>query len=68
MHDPCSGSEDQARVESMFPAIAKYVRVYGYVELGDQEGFGLMVRAIGYGGLDFEDDKAETLAGATAVL
>ena len=43
----------------MFPAIARYVRGYGYVEIGDQEGFGFVVRAIGYGGLDFEDDTPD---------
>jgi hypothetical protein len=46
----------QAKVEAMFPAIATYVGGYGYVEIGDQEGFGFVVRAIGYGGLDFDDD------------
>ncbi len=61
-------SAEQARVETMFPAIAKYVGGYGYVEIGDQEGFGFVVRAIGYGGLDFEDDTPETLAEAMAVL
>ena len=50
------------------PAIAKYVRGYGYVEIGDQKSFGFVVRALGYGGLDFEDDTPETLAEAMAVL
>jgi hypothetical protein len=59
---------DQAKVEKLFPAIARYVRGYGYVEIGDQEGFGFVVRALGYGGLDFEDDSAETLAEAMAIL
>jgi hypothetical protein len=35
------------------------------VEIGDQESFGFVARAIGYGGLDFEDD---TLSEAMAVL
>jgi hypothetical protein len=59
---------EKAKVETMFPAIARYVRGYGYVEIGDQESFGFVVRAIGYGGLDFEDDKPETLAEAMAAL
>ena len=50
------------------PAIAKYMRGYGYVEIGDQESFGFVVRALGYGGLDFEDDMPETLAEAMVVL
>jgi len=61
-------TKDQMKVESMFPAIAKYVKGYGYVEIGDQESFGFVVRALGYGGLDFEDNTPETLAEAMAVL
>jgi hypothetical protein len=61
-------SVEQAKVEMMFPAIARYVSGCGYVEIGDQEGFGFVVRAIGYGGLDFEDDTPDTLAEALAVL
>jgi hypothetical protein len=63
-----SPSPEQAKVETMFPAVARYVRGYGFIEVGDQEGFGFVVRAIGYGGLDFEDDTPETLAEAMAVL
>ncbi len=59
---------EQAKVEKLFPGIARYVRGYGYVEIGDQEGFGFVVRAIGYGGLDFENDTPETLSEAMAVL
>jgi hypothetical protein len=58
----------QAKVGKLFPAIARYVRGYGYIEIGDQESFGFVVRAIGYGGVDFEDDTPETLSEAMAVL
>lgn len=61
-------SPEQAKVEAMFPAIARYVDGYGYIEVGDQESFGFVVRAIGYGGLDFEDDRPDTLAEAMSVL
>jgi hypothetical protein len=61
-------TKEQANVETMFPAVAKYVRGYGYFEIGDQESFGFVARAIGYGGLDFEDDTPESLAEAMAVL
>jgi hypothetical protein len=61
-------SPEQAKVEAMFPAIARYVQGYGYIEIGDQESSGFVVRAIGYGGLDFEDDTPETLAKAMSVL
>jgi hypothetical protein len=61
-------SPEQAKVEAMFPAIARYVKGHGYVEIGEQESFGFVVRAISYGGLDFEDDTPDTLAEAMAVL
>lgn len=59
---------DQAGVETLFPAIARWVNGYGHIEIGDQEGFGFVVRAIDYGGIVFEDDKPSTLAGAMAAL
>lgn len=55
-------SADQEAVEKLFPAVAKWVKGYGYVEVGDQEGFGFVVRAVDYGGVVFEDDKPTTLA------
>jgi hypothetical protein len=54
-------------VEKLFPAIAQWVRD-GHIEIGDQEDFGFVVRALDYGGLVFEDDKPETLAEALAAL
>lgn len=41
---------------------------YGHIEIGDQEGFGFVVRAIDYGGVVFEDDTPTTLAEAMAAL
>jgi hypothetical protein len=58
----------QAAVEKSFPATAKWVNGYGHIEIGDQEGFGFIVRAIDYGGVVFEDDKPDTLAEAMAAL
>lgn len=52
----------------MFLAIARYVRGYGSVEIGDQEGFGCIVRALGYEGQFFEDNSPEALAEEMAVL
>ena len=40
----------------------------GHIEIGDQEGFGFVVRALDYGGQAFEDDKPGTLAEALAAL
>jgi len=58
----------QAGVEALFPAVAKWVRGYGHIEIGDQEGFGFVVRAIDYGGVVYEDDTPDTLAEALAAL
>jgi len=55
-------------VQKAFPAIAMWVQGVGHIEIGDQEGFGFTVRALDYGGLVFEDDKARTLAEAMAAL
>ena len=55
-------------VQKSYPAIAKWVNGYGHIEIGDQEGFGFIVRAIDYGGVIFEDDKPNTLAEAMAAL
>ena len=59
---------DQAAVEAIFPAIAQWVGGYGHIEIGDQEMFGFVARALDYGGLVFEDDKPDTLAEAMAAL
>ena len=61
-------SVEQAAVEKLFPAVARWVCGYGHIEIGDQEGFGFIVRAIDYGGVVFEDDTPTTLAGAMAAL
>ncbi len=58
---------EQQAVEKLFPAIAQWVRG-GHIEIGDQEGFGFIVRALDYGGQAFEDDKPDTLAEALAAL
>jgi hypothetical protein len=57
----------QQSVEKLFPAIAQWVRG-GHIEIGDQEMFGFVVRAIQDGGLVFEDNKPDTLAEAMAAL
>jgi hypothetical protein len=60
-------TEEQGSVEKLFPAVAQWVRD-GHIEIGDQEGFGFVARALDYGGLVFEDDKPDTLAEALAAL
>ena len=59
---------EQQSVEKLFPAIAQWVRGYGHIEIGDQEMFGFVARALDYGNLAFEDDKPDTLAEAMAAL
>jgi hypothetical protein len=61
-------SPGRSHVAEQFPAVAKWVQGYGHIEIGDQEGFGFVVRALDYGGLVFEDDKPDTLAEAMAAL
>jgi hypothetical protein len=58
---------EQARVEELFPAVAQWVRG-GHIEIGDQEGFGFVARALDNGGLVFEEDRPNTLAEALAAL
>jgi hypothetical protein len=58
----------QQGVEQLFPAIAQWVRGYGHIEIGDQEMFGFVARALHYGGVVFEDDNPDTLAEAMAAL
>jgi hypothetical protein len=59
---------EQQGVEKLFSAIARYVQGYGHIEIGDQESFGFVVRALDYGGMVFEDDRPRTLAEAMAAL
>ena len=61
-------TKEQAQVEELFPAIAKWVNCYGHIEIGDQELFGFVVRAFDCGGMVFEDDKPDTLVEAMAAL
>jgi hypothetical protein len=61
-------STEQEGIEQLFPAIARWVRGYGHVEVGDQETFGFVARALDYAGMAFEDDKPDTLAEAMAAL
>ncbi len=62
-------SPGRTHCEETFPAVTKWVNDgYGHIEIGDQEGFGFIARALDYGGLVFEDDNPTTLADALAAL
>ena len=66
--DKTKPTAEQIGVEKMFPAIAMWVKSYGHIEIGDEEGFGFVARALDYGGMVFEDDRPSTLAEAMAAL
>jgi len=60
---------EQAKVAEMFPSFAKFVQSCGHIEIGDLDGFGFIVRAFDYDGVQvFEDDKLSTLVEALAAL
>lgn len=59
---------DPAGIELHFPALAHFVRDGGHIEIGDQEGFGFVARALDYGGVVFESRKVSTLAQAMTAL
>jgi len=61
-------SSEQAAVNELFPTVAKWVRGYGHIEIGDQEMFGFVAQALSYGNMVFEDDRPETLAEALTAL
>jgi hypothetical protein len=55
-------------VQNTFPSIARWVEKYGHIEIGDQDDFGFVVRALDYGGLVFEDVKSKTFSEAMQEL
>ena len=61
-------TKKQTEVEAVFPAVARYVQRHGSITIGEDEVQGFVVRAISCGGVDFEDDRPDTLAEAMAVL
>lgn len=55
-------------IDDLFPVTAQWVRTYGWIEIGDQEGVGFVVRALDYGGQVFQNTRAKTLGEALAAL
>jgi hypothetical protein len=66
-HSPSRTTQDTL-LAAMFPAVAKWVRRGGWIEIGEQEPFGFIVRALDGGGLVFEDAEARTLDEAMTAL
>src|SRR4051794_4938233 len=61
-------SAEQVKAETMFPAIDGWVRHHGWIEIGVQELFGFVARALHEGGTQVEDTRPDTLAEALAAL
>lgn len=59
---------EDTMLTAMFPTVAKWVRSGGWIEIGDQEGFGFVARALDWGGMAFEDTDSRTLDEAIAAL
>ena len=59
---------EQVEAGAMFPAIDRWVKEYGWIEIGVQELFGFVARALHEGGTQVEDDRPGTLAEALAAL
>lgn len=64
-HQTSSGDQLLA---TLFPTVARWVRCGGWIEIGDQDNFGFMVRAFDHGGMAFEDSEARTLDEAMQAL
>jgi hypothetical protein len=61
-------SPGRGHLAEQYPAVARWVRGHGRIEVGHHEGVGLVVRALDSGGLVFEDNQAGTLTEALAAL
>lgn len=59
---------EQASIDTLFPAISRWVEGYGWIEIGVQELFGFVARALQEGGTQVEDEHTDTLAEAMAGL
>lgn len=62
------GKVSELTLEKAYPTVANFVRTQGWIEIGDQEGCGFVVRALDYGGLVFESRKPKTLTEAMTTL
>ena len=61
-------SPGRGHVAEQFPAVARWVKGYGHIEIGQQERTGFVVRALDNAGLVFENNSSTTLAEALAAL
>ena len=63
-----SKTENMASVEADYPNVAEWVQGCGWIEVGEQDWQGFVVRALGEGGLVFESEGCRTFAEALAAL
>ena len=54
--------------DEAFPAVARWVKTQGRIEIGVEEGQGFVVRALSQEGLVFEDRRSQTLGEALIAL
>ena len=59
---------EQAKIDTIFPAISRWVREHGWIEIGVQEFSGFVAMALHEGGTQVEDDRPDTLAEALNAL
>jgi hypothetical protein len=57
-----------SNVACLLPAVAKWVRSGGWIEIGEQESFGFVARALDAGGIIFDTDECQALDEAMAAL
>lgn len=55
-------------LEALFPTVSKWVQRGGWIEIGEQQEAGFLVRALDEGGLVYESTKAKTLDEAMTLL
>jgi hypothetical protein len=55
-------------IKAAFPNVAEWVQGCGWIEIGDQDWQGFVVRALDAGGLVYEREGCKTLAEALVAL
>lgn len=58
----------QQELDEAFPAVARWIKALGRIEIGVEEGQGFVVRALAPEGLVFEDRGSRTLGQALIAL
>ena len=58
----------RVQLQDCYPTVAKWVRAYGWIEVGQQETVGFVARALDDGGLIFNTDDCSTLNEAIDAL